>query len=321
MQTLRGLNLNSLRIAESAARNGSFIRAAEEQLLTPSAVSQRIKALEAQLRFRLFMRTNNSVVLTSDGEAFIQRVREGLDMILAAKQAATDPQREQTLKIRSLPTFLMRWLLQRLPSFQARCPDIILNLSSSYALPDFAREDLDIGIYYGRGDFGDLRTRLLFREDLTPVCAPQLLAKITRPRGIAINDLKHFTLLYSATCTLNWKSWLEHAKGSSELLTDSRAMHLDTCMLTFEAALAGLGFACANRAYVAEDLKAGRLVAPFDVVHPNQNGWYLVSSPHRPQFRSAELFQAWIGEQILESEAQILRLKSLSRHTGHRTPL
>jgi len=236
MERLRELNLNSLRIAESAARNGSFVRAAEEQLLTPSAVSQRVKTLEAQLRFRLFDRRNNSVVLTPEGETFIRQVREGLDTILAARQAVTDPNREHTLKVRALPTFTIRWMLRRLPDFQRKFPKLTLNLSTSYAMPEFGREDIDIAICYGCGEFPDMQSELLFREDLTPVCSPRLLAQSGMHwQTLTPADLKRYTLLHSATCTLNWRSWLKFA-GAPDVICESHSMLLDSCMLTFEAA-------------------------------------------------------------------------------------
>ena len=138
MQTLRDLNLNSLRIVESAARTGSFVRAAEEQLLTPSAVSQRVKNLEAQLRFKIFNRRNNSVVLTTEGDAFVAHVREALDTILSAGLEAKACNRESILKINALPTFTVRWLLQRLPNFEQIEPEVRLNIANSYTPVNFS---------------------------------------------------------------------------------------------------------------------------------------------------------------------------------------
>jgi LysR family transcriptional regulator, glycine cleavage system transcriptional activator len=309
MQRLRELNLNSLRIAESAARNGSFVRAAEEQFLTPSAVSQRVKMLESQLRFRLFDRRNNSVVLTPDGETFIRQVREGLDAILAARQSVADPHREYTIRIRTLPTFAMRWLLRRLPDFQRSFPKLTLNLSTSYAIPNFNREDIDVAVCYGNGEFDGLDATLLFREDLTPVCAPSLLKTIGKSAdNLKVADLKGVTLLHSATCTLNWQSWLKFA-GAPEVLNESRSMLFDSCMLSFEAATNGIGFAAANRAYVASDIFDGRLVAPFGILQPNSNGWYVTRPRGKPLSPNAVLFLTWIAQQAELSEREIVGLR------------
>lgn len=297
MRDLIQLNLNALRVAESAARNRSFVRAAEEQRLTPSAVSQRIKALEAQLRFPLFKRKNNAIVLTHEGEAFIARVREGLSKITEARMMVKDPKRESTLYLSALPTFIMRWLMQRLPDFQRRYPDITLNISQTYAMPDLDRDDIDLGIYYGDGDFGRVKGELLFQEDLTPVCRPSIIDQAGKGLfNLRVRDLRHFTLLHSATCTLNWAAWLDFA-GEPEVVEEARAMQFDSCMLTFEAARVGLGFACANRAYVAEDIIYGRLVAPFSVLQPNRNGWYLLRSVRRPESKPMAAFRDWIRGQ------------------------
>lgn len=297
MRDLIQLNLNALRVAESAARNRSFVRAAEEQRLTPSAVSQRIKALEAQLRFPLFKRKNNAIVLTHEGEAFIARVREGLSKITEARMMVKDPKRESTLYISALPTFIMRWLMQRLPDFQKRHPDITLNISQSYTMPDLDRDDIDLGICYGDGDFGLVKGELLFKEDLTPVCRPSIIDQAGKDLfDLRVRDLRHFALLHSATCTLNWAAWLEFA-GEPQVADEARGMQFDSCMLTFEAARVGLGFACANRAYVAEDIIYGRLVAPFNVLQPNRNGWYLLRSSRRAESKPMAAFRDWIRGQ------------------------
>src|SRR5450432_4229712 len=155
--------------------------------------------------------------------------------------------------------------------FQRKYPAITLNISTSYAMPDLSKEDLDLAICYGDGNFGASRSQLLFLEDLTPVCSPDLLARHGfDPQKITARDLRHFTLLHSATCTLNWKTWLDFA-GEPDVFQSAPAMHFDSCMLTFEAANAGIGFAVANRPYIMPDVLAGRLVAPFDILHPNRN--------------------------------------------------
>lgn len=84
MRLLRQINLNSLKVLESAARHQNFTRAGEEQFITPSAVSQQVKALEGQLRFKIFNRRRNAVSLTPEGEIFVHEIREALDRIAAA---------------------------------------------------------------------------------------------------------------------------------------------------------------------------------------------------------------------------------------------
>ena len=89
-------------------------------------------------------------------------------------------------------------------------------------------------------------------------------------------------------------------------------MIFDSCMLTFEAANAGVGFAVANRAYIAPDILAGRLVAPFDVLHPNRNGRHLTQPVARQTSRNAALFATWIADQAEQSEGGLSSLRKRS---------
>ncbi|WP_421710145.1 LysR substrate-binding domain-containing protein [Algihabitans sp.] len=310
MKHLRQINLNSLRIVESAARLGSFARAAEENLISGSAVSQRVKALEEQLQFKVFHRQSNAVVLTPEGEEFIAHVREALDTILAAGLEITDKQRKHLFKISVLPTFAVRWLLPRLERFTQAHPEITLHVSQAYRQVNFDREGFDLAIRYGDGVFPGLKAELLFREDLVPVCTPDLLERVmpgVKTDELEPKDLKNFTLLHSDTCSLNWKSWLDFA-GAPKVMEHASCMFFDTCMLSFQAANVGLGFAVANRPYVTEDIRAGRLVAPFKLQHPNNSGWYLVYPPGHSDLYKISAFESWIRKEVESSNAEVSEL-------------
>ena len=307
MNKLNQINLNSLRIAESAARNGNFVLAAEEQLISASAVSQRIKSLEAQLRFRIFHRKNNSVQITPEGELFIVQVREALDKILMASTVREQRDQEKTINIQALPTFTVRWLMPRLPGFQALVPSVHMSVSNSYVMTDFDKEDIDVSICYGNGNFSNVKSTLLFPEDLTPVCSPEYYQRIFGKREGSDSDpegLARCTLISSATCTLNWKSWLEFA-GALSVYESAQSIEFDSCMMTFEAAASGVGVAVANRAYIIQDLKSGRLVAPFRVQQPNRNGWYLIHPTRTKLSSPSKIFRSWLLEQAQQTAKSI----------------
>jgi LysR family glycine cleavage system transcriptional activator len=307
MKTLRDINLNSLRIVESAARNGSFVRAAEEQLLTPSAVSQRVKKLEEQLQFKIFNRRNNAVILTMEGAKFVAHVRDALDTILSAGLEARSYNRENILKISALPTFTIRWLLQRLPDFDTHHEDIRISLSTSYAPVNFAREDFDITIRYGNGRFPGLKSRLLFQEELTPVCAPSLLASAEINRKARPSDLKRFTLLHSDTCTMNWQYWLEQMRAQ-QVLKQAPSAYFDSCMLSYEAAIAGVGIAIANQMCMLEHIESGKLVAPFSEKLCSGFGWYLVYPEAHSDLSRVEIFSDWIAKQAEKAKTDQARV-------------
>ncbi len=311
MRHLKNLNLNSLRIVEAAARLGNFTRAGEENLISTSAVSQRVKAIEEQLEFKIFHRRSNAVALTPEGEAFVMEVRQSLDSILARGLEIAQRVRPNNLKVSVLPTFAVRWLLPRLQSFQIAHPDVSLHLSQSYSPVNFNREDVDLAVWYGSGPFPRLHSRLLFNEDLVPVCSPKLLQRVmgdVSPEELTPHDLSRFTLLHSDTCTLNWKSWLEFA-NAPEVLDAAPSMSFDSCMLSFEAANSGLGFAVANRAYVAPDIATGRLIAPFEATQPNNNGWHVVYPESHSRRRQVQAFEVWLlaESERAQQELQLLR--------------
>ena len=143
---------------------------------------------------------------------------------------------------------------------------------------------------------------LLFIEELTPVCAPSLLHSAF-PNGhenIVPNDLDKFNLLHSDTCTLNWQYWLEDTKAA-EVLANANSTNFDSCMLSYDAATAGLGFAIANYVYMMKDIEAGRLIAPFKDKLRSGFGWYFVypsTSAHLPRVQK---FQEWVLKQAIET--------------------
>ena len=307
MRLLSQVNLNSLKIVESAARHRNFTRAGEEQFITASAVSQRVKSLEDQLRFKIFQRGGNAVSLTPEGETYVSRVREALERIVAASMEATGQSQAHVLKISVLPTFAARWLFPRLPTFQHQYPDIEMRVSTSYATHEFASSDFDLEIRYGDGNFADLHAELLFKEDLTPVCSRKLFHEVLGDKPLSKvtpDDLRHFTLLHSDTCTHNWQSWLAFA-GASFVLGETKSIYFDSCMMSYEAANAGMGFAVANRAYMASDIRAERLVAPFAVHHPNTAGWYFVTPDTAHAARKVVLFRQWVMAEAALTQAQL----------------
>jgi len=314
---LRQINLNALRIAEAAARHRSFTRAGEEQLISPSAVSQRISRLEDQLQFKIFRRQGNTVSLTREGEGFVAHVKEALDKIVTASREVNQESRSKVLRISVLPTFAVRWLMPRLVEFQKRHPDIVLHMSTAYEMVDFAREDFDCAIRYGTGNFEGLYEKLLFQEDLTPVCTPKILEELLakspddtlRPR-----DLEHATLLHSDTCTANWQSWLRYM-GIQHIKDKVHNAYFDTCMLSFEAANQGMGFAVANRAYVMEDINKHALVAPFASKQPNNFGWHLVCPHNSQRTEKIQQFEKWLLEKAddtVSNMAQVFESQRLA---------
>tara|TARA_R110002110_G_scaffold129162_3_gene309250 strand:- start:1926 stop:2837 length:912 start_codon:yes stop_codon:yes gene_type:complete len=288
--------LNTLRVFEAAARHLSFTRAAEELNVTQAAVSHQIKALEERLGITLFKRMNRALMLTDAGQAYYPSIREAIDAIRQATERLYELESTGTLTVTMLASFAAKWLVPRLGRFRARCPDIDVLLSTSSKLIDFQRDDVDIGIRYGGGDWPNVLSEKLFTEDLFPVCSPALLDGPIPLREPA--DLARHMLLQDAG--MDWRTWLI-AAGIGDIELHFGTSFIDSS-LALQAAMAGQGVALGRMALVADDLAAGRLVRPFQISLPSHFAYYIVWSVHTGESPKIRAFADWLKDEARNYE-------------------
>src|SRR2546430_544566 len=120
-------SVDALVAFESAARHGSFTRAAAELNLTQGAISRQIRQLEDKLGISLFQRIRQRVVLTDAARAYLLDVRELLKDWESAVQRMAAHEGARVLNLAVLPTFTTAWLVPHLPDFSRKHPDITLN--------------------------------------------------------------------------------------------------------------------------------------------------------------------------------------------------
>jgi LysR family glycine cleavage system transcriptional activator/LysR family transcriptional regulator of beta-lactamase len=279
-------SLNGLRAFEAAARTGSFVSAAAELHVSPSAISRLVKLLEQRLGVGLFERLANGLVLTQPGAAYLAEVSAAFQRIVHATERLTAAE-GTALLIGAGPTLAMRWLIPRLPSFHAQHPEIDVRLSTSIADADPLKPDWTAAIRMGDGAWPGLASRFLFTADLFPVCAPALAQRLRKP-----GDLAKVTLLEVSTAREDWPLWLAAARAPSIDL--SHAQQFDYAAFALQAALDGLGVAVGRAPFVADDLAAGRLVRPFRLAVPKGKGWYLVCRPSQENNPALRVFRAWL---------------------------
>ena len=180
--------LPALRAFEAAARHGSFKQAAAELCVTPAAVSQQIKALEAYLGAPLFRRLPRALVLTEAGQLMLPRVRDGLDALIAAVELV-QARPEEGLTVHAPPSFAQRWMVPRLSRFAAACPDVALRLAGDMsnidgpgngpeAMLGSARDSGNaVAVRFGTGSYPGFHSDLLLQPEYVLVCSPELLAR------------------------------------------------------------------------------------------------------------------------------------------------
>src|SRR3569833_2770450 len=145
--------LNALKAFEAAARHESFTRAAEELCVTQGAVSHQVKALEAELAIKLLNRERQRLIITEAGRDYLAVVRDALDRIALGTERLLQRQNSGVLTVSTSPDFAAKWLVNRLGRFSEKHPGIDLRVSASTQYVDFAREDVDVAIRHGDGNW------------------------------------------------------------------------------------------------------------------------------------------------------------------------
>jgi len=284
--------LNFLRSFEAAARHQSFARAAAELHVTAAAVSQQMRAVEAELGVPLFVRGARSLSLTPAGREYARVVRRALAELQAAGSALGRAERRRQLTVTTFQSFATLWLLPRLTDFRARYPEIDLRLRVDTALLDPAAGEVDVAIRFGRGDYPGCDAALLLHDAVVPVCSPALLAGRPlprRPADLAAFPLIHHDGLVPGERRLRWQDWIGDAAA------DGPAIHMPDGFLVVHAALLGQGAALARRSLVTDHLRDGRLVRLLDEERPMDYRYWLVTAAgdERPRVRA---FTAWLVE-------------------------
>jgi LysR family glycine cleavage system transcriptional activator len=288
-------SLNGLRAFEAAARHLSFTRAAAELNVTQTAISHQIRRLEEQLGLKLFVRRNRALALTREAESYLPAVRAAFEDLRRATQRLKRPQRDGLLTLSTLASLAAKWLLPRVVAFQEAHPGLEVRVSASTHLVDFRREEVDMAVRYGRGDWPGLRAHWLMAEDIFPVCSPALLKgphPLKRPE-----DLAHHTLLHATLSREDWQLWLT-AAGLPTELAQRRGLTFDQSFMCIEAAIEGLGVALGRSAFVEADIAQGRLVVPFDVVLPAEAGFYIVAPEETADDPKIALFRDWLIKSV-----------------------
>jgi LysR family glycine cleavage system transcriptional activator len=284
-------SLNGLRAFEAAARHLSFTVAAAELNVTQTAISHQIRRLEEQLGIRLFERRNRGLALTREAQGYLPSVRAAFEDLRQATARLQRPGRDEQLVVSTTPSLAAKWLVSRMAAFQDAHPGIEVRITTSAHLVDFRREQVDMAVRYGRGNWPGVRAQWLMAEDIFPVCSPALLhaeKPLRRPE-----DLAHHTLLHATVSREDWQLWLT-AAGLPTALATRRGLSFDQSFMATQAAMDGLGVALGRTPYVEMDIAAGRLVVPFDVVLPADAGFYIVAPEETADTPKIALFRDWL---------------------------
>lgn len=281
--------LNALRAFEAAARHQSISRAATELHVTGGAVSRHISHLEEYFRCELVKRQPRGIILTEKGDAYFKSITGGFEKIDEASRRLSHGGNDRArLSIRLYTTFMTEWLAPRLNTFRLAHPAVELNLTANLQRANFDTDEIDIGVASGLQRKPELHFDTLFRPKYVPVCVPELLkGSIVNPRDL----LKH-TLLYAPLEVPMWQAWF--AEFGPHKIELGSGLKLDNLALTYQAARSSAGVALGLLFYIADDLVAGNLIAPFPLVIEYGPTYSLVCRTARKDEPNISAFRHWI---------------------------
>lgn len=298
-------SLNALKAFEATARQESFTKAAQELCVTQGAVSQQVKALEDELGVRLFRRERQRLVITDAGRSYLEVVRDAFDRLAMGTERLLQREKSGTLTITTSPNFAAKWLVHRLGRFSETHPGIDLRVSASIQHVDFAREDIDLALRHGDGQWPGLRATRLCTEQLFPVCSPKLLSgrgALRSPR-----DIRHHTLLH-INSTADWARWL--ARAEVEGVDYKRGTVYNQDSMAIDAAVDGQGIAIARTALVSWDLLSGRLVQPFPQALEAPYAFWIVCPQSTADLPKISAFRNWVLKEAEDDTRRIAKLGS-----------
>ena len=295
--------LNGLKAFEAAARSESFTRAAEELNVTQGAVSHQVKALEDTLGLKLFHRERQRLILTEAGRDYLAVIRDALDQIAVGTERLLQRQESGVLTVSTSPDFAAKWLVNRLSRFAEKHPGVDLRVSATTHYVDFARDDVDVAIRHGDGNWPGLEVQRLYSERLFPVCSPKLVAGRNRIRKAA--DLLKFPLLRLEDA----KNWTRLFEAAGVKATVGPGPVLNRASMLIDAAIDGQGIALARTALAAWDLINGRLVRPIDVSLRMANTYWIVCPKAVSNMPKIAAFRNWVFAEVAED---VRRLKALA---------
>ena len=295
----RWLPLNALRAFEGVAKHGSFTAAANALLISQSALSRHVIALERLTGVQLFDRKPHALALTKAGQHLLPAVVKSFDRLEYAlddiRNDGTPIQR--TLRVQMPPTFAVQLAVPILRDFRGASTEVDIDLISPHGVgPPLG--DVDVAVVYSKPTVTDLVTDLLWQEKVSILCHPNVAA-LHAGKGlgafIEANEIVHVRIADMPRHHV----WSQFARQEGLTgLNYERGLVFDTAVLAVQYALSGQGLALVDTALFSEEIRSGRLVKPFDVTLDHGFGYYLITHPEGLGDTAIALFRSWLIERF-----------------------
>jgi DNA-binding transcriptional LysR family regulator len=295
----RWLPLNALRAFEGVAKHGSFTAAANALLISQSALSRHVIALERLTGVQLFERRPHALTLTKAGQHLLPAVVKSFDRL---EYALDDIRNEgapaqRTLRVQMPPSFAVQLAVPILRDFRRLSTEVDIDLVSPYGVgPPLG--DVDVAVVYSKPTVTDLVSDLLWPVRLSILCHPNVAAA---NRGkdvgafIEANEIVHVRIV-DLPRHHTWSQFMR-SQGLGAVNIE-RGLVFDTAVLAAQYARAGQGIALLDPNLFADELREGRLVNPFEATLDDGYGYYLTTHPEGLADTAIALFRSWLIERF-----------------------
>jgi len=291
----QSISLDALATFVEVAKWHSFSAAAKHLHVTPSAVSHRVADLERALGVELFTRTTRHVRLSDTGRELLGSVQLGLEKIHEGLAKLRRPD-TASLTVSCSTSFAIRWLLPRVTAFREAHPELEVHIAADDQIADPRREDIDVCVRYGAGDYPGVAVERLGVERVFPVCseAYRQRHRLRRPEQLTKLALVHHDVLRDHPGRVDWARWFERV--GLDPAASRRGVHFSHAHMALAAALAGEGVALGRTSLVSDDLRRGHLVVPFGPRVRSGLAYWLVTD--RKTSARVEAFATWIRGEL-----------------------
>jgi LysR family transcriptional regulator, glycine cleavage system transcriptional activator len=289
---MNDLPLNALRAFAAIRVHGGVRAAARELGIAHSAVSRHLAELESWLGVTLIEpgAGRRGGTFTVQGHALGDAAVTGLREIAGAVAAVREMKSARSVTISATASVAARWLLPRLPAFEAAYRGIEVSVVVEQKLDDLGASAIDIAIRIGRGPWPGVRCEPMMGDELYPVMSPSLHATTGRPR--TPEALVGLRLLHDRDPSASWDTWRRvHGPHALDVRRGPRFASSD---LVLRAAAQRLGVALARDRLARDDIASGALVRPIAGLAVELADAYWIVRPDRAPSRAASVVVDWL---------------------------
>lgn len=283
--------LNAVRAFEAAARLGSLALAAEELGVTHGAISKQVLLLEDHIGTRLFERKPRGVELTDSGKNLRNALVPAFRLLSSAfERYGRRPPGAKILRVATVASFAAQFLVPRLNEWRDSNPEVSIELLTSDRLIDLGREEADIAIRYGTGDWSGANAKPLCDGRLIGVSSPTLATRVTAE--MAEGDTLSVPRIQ--TCANDeWQVWAD--QGARKLSGETLLM--EHFVVAAEAARNGIGVVFLPELLIRDSISQGDLVA-IDGFEIDWHQTFFMATPEsRRQHGATDAFIKWLSAQ------------------------